>query len=86
MRWPIALYTSRTKLAGIAEVRFSDYRKEPDLREALAHAVVGIPGIAIPVGYVREQDFSRRPNIAIRDFTPAQIDTLPQAIIGVFGT
>ncbi|POH73583.1 hypothetical protein CVS27_09400 [Arthrobacter glacialis] len=82
VRWPVALYAfaSSKEVSAKVEVRFPDYRRQPEIREALAQGVEAIPGIPIPVGLVRQSDFRKRPNIPARDFTAEQLRTLPTAV------
>lgn len=82
VRWPVALYTSASakEVSAKVEVRFPDYRGQPEVREALARGVEAIPGIPIPVDLVRQTDFRRRPNIPARDFTVEQLRALPSAV------
>lgn len=82
VRWPVAMYTSVSSKDASAkiEVRFPDYRRQPEIREALAQGVESITGIPIPVDLVRQSDFRRRPNIPARDFTAEQLRALPTAV------
>jgi hypothetical protein len=82
LRWPVGVAARRDGVS--VEVRFSDYKKLPELREALARAVESIPGIPVPVTQVRELSFEKRPSIPISDFTAEQLDALPAAVAGAF--
>ncbi len=80
-RTPVALYSTTNPARGaLVEVRFSDYKDHPAIRDALADLVQAIPGIPIPVAEVRAQGFSTRPNISVRDFTVEQLRALPRAV------
>ncbi|MGN6405686.1 hypothetical protein [Sinomonas sp.] len=82
LRWPVGIAARKDGVT--VEIRFSDYKAIPELRDALAEAVESIPGIPVPVAQVRELGFEKRPSIPIRDFTPAHIDALPGAVARAF--
>lgn len=73
-------FASSKEVSAKVQVRFPDYRRQPEAREAFAQGVESIPGIPIPVDRARQSHFGKRPNIPARDFTVEQLRALPTAV------
>lgn len=82
LRWPVGVAARKGGVT--VEVRFADYKKELELREALARALEAIPGLPVPLAQMREVGFEKRPSTPIRDFSAEQLEALPEAVAGAF--
>lgn len=78
-RWPIAMYTS-VERGALLEVRFSDFKKQPELAERMVKLISEIPNQNIPLDVVVDSGFTRRPNVSIRDFDSEALATIPGAV------
>lgn len=82
-RWPIAMYTSEGRGA-IFEVRFSDFKNQPEIASKMIQNLSEIPKIAIPLDEVKESGYSRRPNILLGECSLEALEQIPFAVSRAF--
>ena len=78
-KYPICLYTDPNR-GGLLEVRFSDFKDNPTAVDRFAEVVAATPGIPVSVEEVRAAGYAKRPNVPLREFTPAAVTALTEAI------
>jgi hypothetical protein len=82
-RWPIAMYTNEVRGA-IFEVRFSDFKAQPDIAKKMIQNLSEIPNIAIPLDEVKAAGYTRRPNILFSECSIEMLEQIPFAVSRAF--
>jgi hypothetical protein len=78
-RYPVCMYTNE-KRGALVEVRFTDFKKYPEITTRLVDRLREIPDLPIPLHVVIDSGFTRRPNISAREFTVEAATALPLAV------
>jgi hypothetical protein len=73
------MYTHETRGA-LIEVRFTDFKKYPEITSRMVSNLGEIPDLPIPLQVVIDSGFTRRPNISAREFTREAATALPRAV------
>jgi len=79
-KWPVSVYTDAVRGA-LIEVRFPDFKMRPDIAERMVAELESIEGIPIPLAEVRSSGFSKRPNLAAREFTPSMVKEMVAGLL-----
>ena len=77
-RWPIAFYTQAKGTS--VEIRFEDFKNAPEVAERYLVAAESIPGGVTNGVEIRALNYSKRPNLLLRDMKPETAIALASAI------
>ena len=83
-KWPIAMYT-QGKGASV-ELRFEDFKNLPEIAERYLLAAESVKGLSLDGAEVRNVEYSKRPNLMLRDMSDLQIRSLVIALANSFLT
>jgi hypothetical protein len=77
-KWPVILYTQKKGTS--IELRFEDLKSWPEIAERFLKSVEAVPGVPIDGALVRSADYSKRPNLLLRDISHETIRALIKGI------